>query len=337
MTSLASKAPRPTLALVGATGAVGRVTQQVLAMREDIWGEIRAAAAPEDAGTELTVCGRDIVVQRLTPEFFDGVDIALVDLPAKIAAEWAQIAAARGTVVIDNSSALRGDPDIPLVVPEVNPHQIHHRPKGIIASPGATTLTIIDALGVLHAGWELTELVVATYQAASGAGRAGMARLHDEIEVVAGHRELGHQPGDVRRLIEFELGTDSPFPAPLALNVLPWIGTAAEDGWTSEELKIRNETRKVLGLPDLRVSATCVRVPGDLDALGGGARHVRPSHRRGRGAAGAGRGPRRRRPRRPGDLRVPDAQRHGRFGPAVRGAAAPGVGLPQHPRLLHLR
>ncbi len=261
MTSLASGAPRPTLALVGATGAVGRVTQQVLAMRADIWGEIRAAAAPEDAGTELTVCGRDIVVQDLSPEFFDGVDIALVDLPTKIAAHWAGIAAARGAVVIDNSSALRGDPDIPLVVPEVNPHQVRNRPRGIIASPGATTLTIIDALGVLHAGWELTELVVATYQAASGAGRAGMARLHDEIEVVAGHRELGHQAGDVRRLIEFELGTDSPFPAPLAMNVLPWIGTAAEDGWTSEELKIRNETRKVLGLPDLRVSATCVRVP----------------------------------------------------------------------------
>jgi aspartate-semialdehyde dehydrogenase len=120
---------------------------------------------------------------------------------------------------------------------------------------------MIDALGVLHAGWELTELVVASYQAASGAGRVGMARLYDELEVVAGHRELGHQSGDVRRLIEHELGTLSPFPAPLALNVVPWIGTAAEDGWTSEELKIRNETRKVLGLPDLRVSATCVRVP----------------------------------------------------------------------------
>ena len=261
MTSLASRGGRPTLALVGATGAVGRVTQQVLAMRADIWGEIRVAAAHEDAGTDLRVCGRDLVVQELTAEFFDGVDIAMLDLPAPLAAEWAPVAAGRGVVVIDNSSALRGDPDIPLVVPEVNPAQVRNRPKGIIANPGATTLTIIDVLAVLHAGWELTELVVASYQAASGAGRAGMARLYDELEVVAGHRDLGHQAGDVRRLIEHELGDHSPFPAPLALNVVPWIGSADEGGWTSEELKIRNETRKVLGLPDLRVSATCVRVP----------------------------------------------------------------------------
>jgi len=252
---------RPTLALVGATGAVGQVTRQVLAMRADIWGEVRAAAADEDAGAELDVLGRQVVVQRLSPEFFDGVDIALVDLPAPVAAEWAPVAASRGAVVIDNSSAWRGDPDVPLVVPEVNPAKIRNRPRGIIANPGATTLTMIDALGVLHAGWELTELVVASYQAASGAGRVGMARLYDELEVVAGHRDLGHQPGDVRRLIEHELGPDSPFPAPLALNVVPWIGRAAGDGWTTEELKIRDETRKVLDLPELRVSATCVRVP----------------------------------------------------------------------------
>ena len=261
MTSLASQDPRPTLALVGATGAVGSVTQQVLGMRVDIWGDIRAAAAHEDVGAKLSVCGREVVVQELTAEFFDGVDVALVDLPAAVAAEWAPVAVARGAVVVDNSSALRNDPDVPLVVPEVNPAAIHHRPKGIVANPSATTLTMIDALGVLHAGWELTELVVASYQAASGAGRVGMARLYDELEVVAGHRELGHQPGDVRRLIEGELGEDSPFPAPLALNVIPWIGQATGDGWTSEELKIRDETRKVLGLPALKVSATCVRVP----------------------------------------------------------------------------
>jgi aspartate-semialdehyde dehydrogenase len=252
---------RPTLALVGVTGAVGQVTQQVLNMRTDIWGEIRAAADSDDVGAQLTVCGRDITVQPLTGEFFDGVDIALVDLPAPIAASWALVAAGRGAVVVDNSSALRADPDVPLVVPEVNPSHIRNRPKGVIANPSATTLTMIDALGVLHAGWELTELVVASYQAASGAGRVGMTRLYDELEVVAGHRELGHQPGDVRRLIEHELGADSPFPAPLALNVVPWIGSVAAEGWTTEELKIRDETRKVLDLPGLRVSATCVRVP----------------------------------------------------------------------------
>ena len=261
MTSAVSRGPRPSLALVGATGAVGRVTQQVLGMRADIWGEVTAAAAREDAGTELSVCGRTVVVEELSPAFFDGVDIALIDLPVDVAGHWAGVAAERGAVVIDNSSALRNDPDVPLVVPEVNPAQIRNRPRGIIANPGATTLTMIDALGVLHAGWELTELVVASYQAASGAGRVGMARLYDELEVVAGHRELGHQPGDVRRLIAHELGEDSPFPAPLALNVIPWIGSPAEGGWTSEELKIRDETRKVLGLPDLKVSATCVRVP----------------------------------------------------------------------------
>jgi aspartate-semialdehyde dehydrogenase len=261
VTAAVSREPRPTLALVGATGAVGRVTQQVLGMRADVWGEIKAAAATEEAGTLLNVCGRDVQVEQLASEFFDDVDIALVDLPADLARRWAGVAAERGAVVIDNSSALRNDPDVPLVVPEVNPAQIRNRPKGIIANPGATTLTMIDALGVLHAGWELTELVVASYQAASGAGRAGMARLHDELEVVAGHRDLGHRPGDVRRLISHELGDESPFPAPLALNVIPWIGSAAEGGWTSEEMKIRNETRKVLGLPDLKVSATCVRVP----------------------------------------------------------------------------
>jgi aspartate-semialdehyde dehydrogenase len=258
---LVSRGPRPTLALVGATGAVGRVTQQVLSMRADVWGEIKAAAASEDAGSYLPVCGRDVLVEQLSAEFFDDVDIALVDLPADLARQWAGVAAEHGAVVIDNSSALRNDPDVPLVVPEVNPAQIRNRPKGIIANPGATTLTMIDALGVLHAGWELTELVVASYQAASGAGRAGMARLHDELEVVAGHRELGHQAGDVRRLIAHELGEESPFPAPLALNVIPWIGSAVDGGWTSEEMKIRTETRKVLGLPDLKVSATCVRVP----------------------------------------------------------------------------
>jgi aspartate-semialdehyde dehydrogenase len=120
---------------------------------------------------------------------------------------------------------------------------------------------MMDALGALHARWRLRELVVASYQAASGAGQPGVERLYDELEVVAGDRSLGSVTGDVRRTIANKLGEESPFPAPLALNVVPWAGSVKEDGWSSEELKVRNESRKILGIPDLKVSATCVRVP----------------------------------------------------------------------------
>jgi aspartate-semialdehyde dehydrogenase len=154
------------------------------------------------------------------------------------------------------------DPQVPLVVPEVNPAQVRNRPKGIIANPNCTTLTMMDALGALHRQWGLTELVVASYQAASGAGQPGVDRLYDELDVVAGNRSIGQVTGDVRRAIADKLGEGaSPFPAPLALNVIPWAGSAKDDGWTSEELKVRNESRKILGIPNLKVSATCVRVP----------------------------------------------------------------------------
>jgi aspartate-semialdehyde dehydrogenase len=119
----------------------------------------------------------------------------------------------------------------------------------------------MDALGALHARWSLRELVVASYQAASGAGQPGVERLYDELEVVAGDRTLGSVTGDVRRMVANKLGDESPFPAPLALNVVPWAGSVKDDGWSSEELKVRNESRKILGIPDLKVSATCVRVP----------------------------------------------------------------------------
>jgi aspartate-semialdehyde dehydrogenase len=151
---------------------------------------------------------------------------------------------------------------VPLVVPEVNPEQARNRPRGIISNPNCTTLTMMDALGVLHRRWNLAALVVASYQAASGAGQPGIDRLQDELEVVGGDRTLGQAAGDVRRAIADKLGdASSPFPAPLALNVVPWAGSRRDDGWTSEELKVRNESRKILGIPDLKVSATCVRVP----------------------------------------------------------------------------
>jgi aspartate-semialdehyde dehydrogenase len=253
---------KPTLAVVGATGAVGSVMLGILSTRKDVWGEIRLVASARSAGTRLLVRGEEVEVVALAPEVFDGVDVAMFDVPDEVSAEWAPIAVERGAVVVDNSGAFRMDPDVPLVVPEVNPAQVRNRPKGIISNPNCTTLTMIDAMGALHARWGLTELVVASYQAASGAGKPGVDRLYDELEVVGGDRSLGQQAGDVRRAIGDKLGeAPSPFPAPLAMNVVPWAGSLKDDGWSSEELKVRNESRKILGIPDLRVSATCVRVP----------------------------------------------------------------------------
>src|SRR6476661_4521699 len=252
---------KPTLAVVGATGAVGSVMLQILSQRQDVWGEIRLVASPRSAGRRLRVRGEELEVQALAADVFDGVDVAMFDTPDEVSAKWAPIAAARGAVVVDNSGAFRMDPDVPLVVPEVNPAQVRNRPKGIISNPNCTTLTMMDAIGALHTGWGLKELVVASYQAASGAGQPGVDRLYDELEVVAGDRELGQHTGDVRRAISDKLGDTSPFPAPLALNVVPWAGSLKDDGWSSEELKVRNESRKILGIPDLKVSATCVRVP----------------------------------------------------------------------------
>ncbi len=257
-----SRDTKPTLAVVGATGAVGTVMLEILSQRRDVWGEIRLVASARSAGRTLVCRGEELVVQELAPEVFDGVDVAMFDVPDEISAQWAPVAASKGAVAVDNSGAFRMEPDVPLVVPEVNPAQVRNRPRGIIANPNCTTLTMMDALGALSSRWGLRELVVASYQAASGTGQAGVDRLYDELEVVAGDRSLGQAPGDVRRAVAHKLGDDeSPFPSPLALNVVPWAGSVRDGGWSSEELKVRNESRKILGIPELKVSATCVRVP----------------------------------------------------------------------------
>jgi aspartate-semialdehyde dehydrogenase len=249
---------KPTLAVVGATGAVGTVMRDLLTTRENVWGDIRLVASPRSAGRRLPIRGGEAEVVALAPDVFDGVEVAMFDVPDEVSAQWAPVAADRGSVVVDNSGAFRMDADVPLVVPEVNARAVRNRPKGIIANPNCTTLSMIVALGALHAELGLTELVVASYQAASGVGQSGIDTLHDQLQKVAGNRELGTQPGDVRRVIGDDLG---PFPAPLALNVVPWAGSLKGNGWSSEELKIRDESRKILNLPDLRVTATCVRVP----------------------------------------------------------------------------
>ncbi len=250
------------LAIVGATGAVGTTMIDILDARESVpWSRIRLVASARSAGKVLRVRGQDVVVEALAPEVFDGVDIAVFDVPDEVSAEWAPIAAARGAVVVDNSGAFRMDPDVPLVVPEVNAEEAANRPKGIIANPNCTTMSMMAVMGALHREFALTALVVASYQAASGAGQVGIDRLDAELAAVAG-RDVGRRAGDIAEaLAAAGLSDDSPFPAPLALNVVPWAGSLKDDGWSSEELKVRNESRKILGLPDLKVSVTCVRVP----------------------------------------------------------------------------
>ncbi|MFE7381568.1 aspartate-semialdehyde dehydrogenase [Streptomyces zhihengii] len=248
---------KPTLAVVGATGAVGAVMLRLLSQHADVWGEIRLVASPRSAGRKLAVRGEECEVLALGEDVFDGVDVALFLVPAEVSEHWAPLAVTRGAVVVDSSPAFRADPEVPLTVPEINPHTVRLRPRGIVASPHDTTLTLVPAVGALHAEFGLRELVVSSYQAASGAGRDAVGALRAQLSLVAG-TELGVAPGDVRRAVGDGLG---PFEAPLALNVVPWTGTPLDGGWSSEELGLRSETRKILGLPGLKVSATCVRVP----------------------------------------------------------------------------
>ncbi|MEV5316793.1 aspartate-semialdehyde dehydrogenase [Streptomyces sp. NPDC052687] len=249
--------PGPALAVVGATGVVGEVMLRILSQHADIWGEIRLVASPRSAGRKLAVRGVEVEVVALSEEAFDGVDIAMFDVPDEVSARWAPIAAAKGVVVVDDSAVFRMDPEVPLVVPEVNPHAVRVRPRGIVAGPHCTTLSMIVALGALHAEFGLRELTVSSYQAVSGAGRAGVRALREQLQLVAG-TELGTGPGDLRRAVGDRTG---PFPEPVALNVVPWAGEPRADGWSSEEMALRDETRKILGLPRLPVAVTCVRVP----------------------------------------------------------------------------
>ena len=247
---------KPSLAVVGATGAVGTVMLDILSNRKDVYGEIRLIASARSAGKKLICRGQELTVVALTPQAFEGIDIAMFDVPDEVSFEWAPIAASKGCVVVDNSGAFRMDDQVPLVVPEVNPEEVKNRPKGIISNPNCTTLSMIVAMGALHKEYVLKELVVASYQAASGAGQSGLDILRKQINEVA-NTAVGDVAGDIRNVIK----DNGPFPAPLALNVIPWAGSLKQDGYSSEELKVRNESRKILGLKDLKVSATCVRVP----------------------------------------------------------------------------
>ncbi|MER6387543.1 aspartate-semialdehyde dehydrogenase [Streptomyces sp. NPDC001523] len=252
--------PAPALAVVGATGAVGSVLLGILSQRADVWGDIRLIASHRSAGRVLTVRGEQIEVLALTEDAFDGLgpgDVVIFLTPADVSARWAPVVTTRGAVAVDQSPAFRDDPEVPLVVPEVNGHAVRMRPRGIVAGPDCVTASMIAALGALHAEYGLADLVVSSYQAASAAGRGGSDALRRQVSLVAG-TSLGEQPGDVRRAVGEDTG---PFAAPLALNVVPWSGELREDGWSSHELAVRAETRRILDLADLPIAVTCVQVP----------------------------------------------------------------------------
>ncbi|HSK21031.1 MAG TPA: aspartate-semialdehyde dehydrogenase [Longimicrobiales bacterium] len=229
------------VAVLGATGAVGRTILEVLEERGFPAQEIVPLASERSAGSAVRWQGRDWTVGQPGPRAFDGCDIALFSAGASRSREWGPVAAAAGAVVIDNSSAWRMHPRVPLIVPEVNGAAAADRPLGIIANPNCATIQLVVALAALHRHSGLRRVVVTSLQAVSGAGHNGVAAL--EAELAGGTAD------------------SSPFVAPIAGNAIPWIGPRMEDGWNEEEEKIRTETRKILELPGLAVAATCVRVP----------------------------------------------------------------------------
>ena len=240
--------------IVGATGQVGTVMRRILQERNFPVSELRLFASARSAGTELD----GVTVEDAATADYTGLDIVLFSAGGATSKALAEKVAAQGPVVIDNSSAWRKDPEVPLVVSEVNPHAIADRPKGIIANPNCTTMAAMPVLKVLHAEAGLQALVVATYQAVSGSGLAGVAELHGQVQKVAADADkLTHDGGAV------DFPEPGVYKRPIAFNVLPFAGNLVEDGLneTDEEQKLRNESRKILEIPGLKVSGTCVRVP----------------------------------------------------------------------------
>ncbi len=249
----------PTVAVVGATGQVGTVMRRLLDERDFPLGEIRFIASARSAGTTLPWRGRDIIVEDAETADLTGVDIALFSAGGSTSKALAPKYAAAGAVVIDNSSAWRMDPDVPLIVSEVNPQAIADMRKGIIANPNCTTMAAMPVLRPLHDEAGLRRLVVSSYQAVSGSGLAGVEELESQVR--------GALDSDVTTLVHDGSSVAMPEPTKyvrrIAFDVIPLAGSIVDDGSyeTDEEQKLRNESRKILGIPELLVSGTCVRVP----------------------------------------------------------------------------
>ncbi len=232
------------VAILGATGAVGRTFLEVLNEREFPVDRLSLFASERSEGKVITWRGREITVQAPRPGSFRGVDIALFSAGGARSLEWAPRAADEGAIVVDNSSAWRMDPEVPLVVPEVNAAAAADRPKGIIANPNCSTIQVVVALKPLHDASPLRRVVMTTFQSVSGAGETGREALHREI--LNGSTE------------------GSPFTRPIAANAVPQIGKFDAEGWSEEERKMVNEPRKIMSLPDLPLATTCVRVPVEV-------------------------------------------------------------------------
>ncbi|MGV9263595.1 aspartate-semialdehyde dehydrogenase [Kitasatospora sp. NPDC003701] len=246
------------IGIVGATGQVGGVVREILAERNVPVEQLRLFASARSAGRTLPWQGTEVTVEDAATADYTGLDIVIFSAGGSTSKALAPKAAAAGAVVIDNSSAWRRDPDVPLVVSEVNPEAIADRPKGIIANPNCTTMAAMPVLRPLHDEAGLAALVVSTYQAVSGSGVAGVAELQDQAaKVVDGASALAHDGSAV------EFPEPKVYKRPIAFNVLPLAGSIVDDGSneTDEEQKLRHESRKILGIPGLKVAGTCVRVP----------------------------------------------------------------------------
>ncbi|HEX4976884.1 MAG TPA: aspartate-semialdehyde dehydrogenase [Nocardioides sp.] len=246
------------LGIVGATGQVGEVMRRVLLERGFPLEEIRFFASARSAGTTLPFGDREVVVEDAATADPSGLDIALFSAGGATSKALAPTFAAAGVTVVDNSSAWRMDPDVPLVVSEVNPEAVRDARKGIIANPNCTTMAAMPVLKPLHDEAGLLRIVASTYQAVSGSGVAGVEELATQVSAVGDRgRSLAHDGSSV------PMPAPAKYARPIAFNVLPMAGSVVDDGTdeTDEEQKLRNESRKILGIPELRVSGTCVRVP----------------------------------------------------------------------------
>lgn len=249
-----------TVAVVGATGQVGRVMRTLLDQRNFPASNFRFFSSARSAGTVLDFKGQQVTVEDTATADFSGVDIAIFSAGAGASREYAPKFVAAGAVVVDNSSAWRKDPECPLVVSEVNPQDLRNRPKGIIANPNCTTMAAMPPLHVLHKKAGLTRLTISSYQAVSGSGLKGVRELQRMVEAVGDVANLDKLVLDGRAI---DWPTPETYVAPIGFNVVPFAGNYVDDGsWeTDEEQKLRNESRRILGIPELRVSGTCVRVP----------------------------------------------------------------------------